>query len=58
MLDRARADLEARFTAPDLYDDPDAVVSLQREMDRLNAESGAAMEAWELAVEALEGFAP
>jgi ATP-binding cassette subfamily F protein 3 len=55
-LDRARADLEARFTAPDLYDDPDAVVSLQREMDRINAESGAAMEAWELAVEALESW--
>jgi len=55
-LDRARADLEARFTAPDLYDDPDAVVDLQREMDRLNAEGGAAMEAWELAVEALESW--
>jgi ATP-binding cassette subfamily F protein 3 len=56
-LDRQRTDLEARFAAPDLYDEPDAVVRLQRQMDRLNAESGAAMEAWELAVEALEGFA-
>jgi ATP-binding cassette subfamily F protein 3 len=55
-LDKDRVALEARFAAPDLYDDPDAVVRLQREMDRLNAESGAAMEAWELAVEALESW--
>ncbi|HTW85447.1 MAG TPA: ABC-F family ATP-binding cassette domain-containing protein [Candidatus Sulfotelmatobacter sp.] len=55
-LDKERAQLEARFAAPDLYDAPEAVVRLQREMDRVNAESGAAMEAWELAVEALEGF--
>jgi ATP-binding cassette subfamily F protein 3 len=55
-LDKDRVALEARFAAPDLYDDPEAVVRLQREMDRVNAESGAAMEAWELAVEALEGF--
>jgi ATPase subunit of ABC transporter with duplicated ATPase domains len=55
-LDKDRVALEARFAAPDLYDDPEAVVRLQREMDRVNAESGAAMEAWELAVESLEGF--
>jgi ATP-binding cassette, subfamily F, member 3 len=55
-LDRERADLERQFAAPDLYDDPDEVVRLQREMDRVNAESEAAMESWELAVETLEGF--
>ncbi|BDE05852.1 ABC transporter ATP-binding protein [Vulcanimicrobium alpinum] len=55
-LDRKKAELELEFAAPGLYDDPDEVVRLQREMDRVNAESGAAMEAWELAVESLDGF--
>jgi hypothetical protein len=31
-------------------------VRLQRQLEKANAEAGAAMEAWELAVEALEGF--
>ncbi|MDB5092694.1 MAG: ybiT [Candidatus Eremiobacteraeota bacterium] len=55
-IDRKKADLEKLFAAPDLYDNPDEVVRLQRELERLNAEGGAAMEAWELAVESLEGF--
>ena len=56
-LDRKKAELERLFAAPDLYDDPDEVVRLQRELERLNSEGGAAMEAWELAVESLDGFA-
>ncbi len=55
-IDRKKAELEKLFAAPGLYDDPDEVVRLQRELERLNAEGGAAMEAWELAVESLEGF--
>jgi ATP-binding cassette subfamily F protein 3 len=55
-IDRKKAELEKLFAAPGLYDDPDEVVRLQRDLERLNAEGGAAMEAWELAVESLEGF--
>jgi ATP-binding cassette, subfamily F, member 3 len=55
-VERKKAGLERLFAAPGLYDDPDEVVRLQRELERVNAESGAAMEAWELAVESLEGF--
>ncbi len=55
-IDRKKAELEKLFAAPGLYDDPNEVVRLQRELERLNAEGGAAMEAWELAVESLEGF--
>ena len=53
-LDAQRAALEARFAAPDLYDDPQRVVALQHEMERVRAESEAAMAAWEHAVELLE----
>ncbi|MBV9409805.1 MAG: ABC-F family ATP-binding cassette domain-containing protein, partial [Candidatus Eremiobacteraeota bacterium] len=53
-LDAERAALEARFAAPDLYDDPQRVVALQHEMERVRAESEAAMAAWEHAVELLE----
>jgi ATP-binding cassette, subfamily F, member 3 len=55
-LDRKKAELETLFAAPNLYDDPEEVVRLQRELERVNAEGGAAMEAWELAVESLDGF--
>ncbi|HEY4440895.1 MAG TPA: ABC-F family ATP-binding cassette domain-containing protein [Candidatus Elarobacter sp.] len=55
-LDRRKAELETLFAAPDLYDDAEEVVRLQRQLEKANAEAGAAMEAWELAVEALEGF--
>jgi len=54
-LEDARAELEARFAAPDLYDDPERVVALQHELERNRAELDAAMAAWERAAEALEG---
>jgi ATP-binding cassette, subfamily F, member 3 len=53
-LDAERAALEAEFAAPYLYDDPQRVVELQHELERVRAESAAAMAAWEAAVEALE----
>jgi ATP-binding cassette, subfamily F, member 3 len=56
-LDAKRAKIEEQFAAPDLYDDPQRVVELQHELDRLKSESEAAMAAWEAAVEALEASA-
>jgi len=53
-LDAERAALEVRFTAGDLYDDPAAVVELQRELDRVRAAIDEAMTAWEAATEALD----
>jgi ATP-binding cassette subfamily F protein 3 len=53
-LDAERAALEVRFSAGDLYDDPAAVVELQRELDRVRAAVDAAMHAWETASAALE----
>ena len=53
-LDAERASLETRFAAPDLYDHPERVVELQHALERVRAQSAAAMEAWERAVEALE----
>jgi ATP-binding cassette subfamily F protein 3 len=53
-LDAERAEIERRFTAPDLYDDPGAVVALQHELERNRSASDVAMEAWEAAVAALE----
>jgi ATP-binding cassette subfamily F protein 3 len=54
-LDAERAALEVRFAAADLYDDPAAVVELQREMDRVHAAVDDAMAAWEAATRAAEG---
>jgi ATP-binding cassette, subfamily F, member 3 len=56
-LDAKRAKVEEKFAAPDLYDDPQRVVELQHELDRLKTESEAAMAAWEAAVEAFEASA-
>jgi ATP-binding cassette subfamily F protein 3 len=56
-LDAKRVEVERRFAAPDLYDDPQRVVELQHELERLRLESEAAMTAWEAAVEALEDSA-
>jgi len=53
-LDAERKLLEGEFAAHDLYDDPERVVRLQHELERVRAESDAAMAAWETAVEALE----
>jgi hypothetical protein len=57
MLDEERAELERRFAAPDLYDDPERVVALQRELDRIRAAGDEALAAWERAVEAYEAAA-
>jgi hypothetical protein len=54
-LDAERAALEVRFTAADLYDDPAAVVELQRDLDRVRAAIDDAMAAWEAATAAAEG---
>jgi ATP-binding cassette subfamily F protein 3 len=53
-LDAERAELEVRFTAADLYNDPSAVVALQHELDRVRAALDDAMTAWETASSALE----
>jgi len=53
-LDAERAALEAEFAAHDLYDDPERVVHLQHELERVRAQSDAAMAAWEAAVAAYE----
>ena len=55
-LDAERATLEAEFAAHDLYDDPQRVVNLQRDLERVRAESDAAMAAWEAAIAAYEEF--
>jgi hypothetical protein len=55
-LEREKSTLEALFAAPDLYDQPDEIVRLRAELDRVNAESEAALESWEVASDALEGF--
>ncbi len=57
-LDAQRAELEAEFTAHDLYDDPARVVELQHELERVRGESDAAMAAWEAAVHAYEAQGP
>ena len=53
-LDAERDALEKRFTFAGLYDDPAAVVDLQRELDRVRAAADEAMTAWEAASEAIE----
>jgi ATP-binding cassette subfamily F protein 3 len=53
-LEAERTELERRFTAPGVYDDPATVVTLQRELDRVRAQSEQAMTLWEHAVAALE----
>ena len=53
-LDKERAQLEADFAAPDLYDRPKRVVELVHALERVKAESAAAMAAWEAAVHALD----
>jgi len=53
-LEAERAELERRFAAPNVYDDPNTVVTLQRDLDRVSGESDKAMALWERAVQALE----
>jgi ATP-binding cassette subfamily F protein 3 len=53
-LDAERAVLEAEFAAHDLYDDPRRVVELQHALERVRAESDAALAAWEAAAATLE----
>jgi ATP-binding cassette subfamily F protein 3 len=53
-LDAERRELELEFAAPNLYDDPDRVVDLQRRLDRNRVEGEEALAAWERAVEEIE----
>jgi ATP-binding cassette subfamily F protein 3 len=53
-LEREQAELERRFAAPDLYDDPTEVVRLQHDLERVKTETAAAVTAWEDALLALE----
>ncbi len=53
-LDARRKELEDEFTAHDLYDDPQRVVELQHELERVRADAEEALAAWETAAEALE----
>jgi len=55
-LDAERLRLEQRFAAPETYADPALVVELQREIERMRAESAAALSAWEAALHAHERF--
>jgi ABC-type multidrug transport system ATPase subunit len=57
-LERERAELERRFSLPDLYDDAAEVVRLQHELERVRLETDAAVIAWEAAVLALEELSP
>ena len=52
-LDAERDLLERRFAAGELYDDPAAVIELQRELDRVRAAIDAAMAEWETASNAV-----
>jgi ATP-binding cassette, subfamily F, member 3 len=49
-LDAERAELERRFAAPETYANPALVVELQREIERVRAESVEAMITWERVV--------
>jgi ATP-binding cassette subfamily F protein 3 len=53
-LEAERVELERKFAAPDVYDEPNTIVTLQRELDRVRGESDRAMASWERAVQALE----
>ena len=53
-LDRRRAEIELLFTQPELYDDPQTIVDLQRDLERVRTESESAYEEWETAVRAAE----
>ncbi|MDB5069457.1 MAG: hypothetical protein JWM87_568 [Candidatus Eremiobacteraeota bacterium] len=53
-LDAQRRELELEFAAPNLYDDPERVVDLQRRLDRNRIEGEEALAAWESAVEEIE----
>jgi ATP-binding cassette subfamily F protein 3 len=53
-LEAERVELERRFAAPNIYDDPNSIVTLQRNLDRVRSESEKAMAIWERAVQALE----
>jgi ATP-binding cassette subfamily F protein 3 len=53
-LEAEHAELERRFAAPDVYDDPNTVVTLGRELERVRVETQRAMTLWERAVQALE----
>ena len=52
-LDAQRLALEARFAAPDIYDDPVNVTALKHDLERNRRESDAAMARWERAMAAL-----
>jgi ATP-binding cassette subfamily F protein 3 len=53
-LEAQRTELERRFAAPNVYDDPNTVVTLQRDLDRVRGESDKAMALWERAIQALD----
>ncbi len=53
-LEAQRAEVERRFAAPNVYDDPQTIVGLQRDLDRIRGESDKAMALWERAVQALD----
>jgi ATP-binding cassette subfamily F protein 3 len=53
-LDAERAEIELRFTAAEIYENPETVVGLQRELDAVKSKVEAAYAAWEAAIDALE----
>jgi ATP-binding cassette subfamily F protein 3 len=57
-LDAERAELELRFAGAEIYEHPETVVDLQRELDELKARIEEAYAAWEAALESVEGDVP
>ena len=55
-LETERKKLETAFAAPNLYDDPTRVITLQLALDKNRSASEAAMTAWEQASTELEAF--
>jgi hypothetical protein len=56
MLDRRRAEIEAAFADPRLYEEPARVGALKAEMDDVRERGEAALAAWAALVERLEGL--
>jgi ATP-binding cassette subfamily F protein 3 len=55
-LEAERKKLETAFAAPNLYDDPTRVITLQLALDKNRSASEAAMTAWEQASTELEAY--
>jgi ATP-binding cassette subfamily F protein 3 len=57
-LDAERARIELQFAAAEIYENPETVVELQRELDGIRVRIEAAYAAWERALEQLQDEVP